>query len=80
MGATLAGKRSLLAERLTGDGLVPLRSALGQHDDAARTLGFAKTSQSVCYRTNHMELLSSPQVSLQLLRWLGSQAQGARSC
>jgi len=80
MGATLAGKRSLLAERLTGDGLVPLRSALGQHDDAARTLGFAKTSQSVCYRTNHMELLSSPQVSLQLLQWLGSQAQGDRSC
>jgi len=80
MGATLAGKRSLLAERLTGDGLVPLRSALGQHDDAARTLGFAKTSQSVCYRTNHMELLSRPEVSLQLLQWLGSKAQGARSC
>jgi hypothetical protein len=80
LGATLAGKRSLLAERLTGDGLVPLRSALGQHDDAARTLGFAKTSQSVCYRTNHMELLSSPQVALQLLQWLGGKAQGARSC
>ncbi|MFZ4479676.1 MAG: esterase/lipase family protein [Rhodoferax sp.] len=68
--ATIAARRSLLADRLTGDGLVPLRSALGQHDDAARTLAFAKTSQSIAYRTNHMELLSSPEVTRQLLQWL----------
>ena len=73
--ATVAGKRSLLAERLTGDGLVPLRSALGQHDDAARTLGFAKSSQSIFYRTNHMELLSRPEVTHQLLQWLDAKAR-----
>ncbi len=70
LAATLAAKSSLLAQRLTGDGLVPLRSALGQHDDPARTLDFTKTSQAIVYRTNHMELLSSPEVTSQILKWL----------
>jgi pimeloyl-ACP methyl ester carboxylesterase len=69
---TVAGKRGLLAERLLGDGLVPLHSALGQHDDAARSLHFAKTSTFIAYRTNHMALLSSPEVGAQLLAWLGA--------
>ncbi len=70
VGATLAAKRSLLADRLTGDGLVPLRSALGQHDDPSRSLVFAADRQSILYRTNHMDLLSSPAVTRQLLQWL----------
>ena len=68
--ATMAAKRSLLAERLTGDGLVPLRSALGQHDDARRSLEFAKSAQWIAYRMNHMQLLHSPEVSAQISRWL----------
>jgi len=68
--ATLAGQRGLLADRLMGDGLVPLHSALGQHDDPARRLVFAKDSQHIVYRTGHLDLLSSPQVAAQLLAWL----------
>ncbi len=68
--AAVAAKRSLVAERLTGDGLVPLRSALGQHDDAQRHLHFAKTSQAIFYRTGHIALLHSPAVTAQLLAWL----------
>lgn len=68
--ATMAAKRGLLADRLTGDGLVPLRSALGQHDDPQRSLHFAKTAQWIAYRTNHMALLSSPALTQQLLAWL----------
>ncbi len=68
--ATTAAQRSPLAERLIGDGLVPLPSALGQHEDPARKLVFAKPSQRVAYGTNHMKLLSSPQVTEQLLKWL----------
>jgi len=68
--ATTAGKRSLLADRLIGDGLVPLHSALGRHADARRTLASAKMSQMVVYRMNHMQLLSSPEVTRQLLHWL----------
>ncbi|AOF84084.1 PGAP1-like family protein [Hydrogenophaga sp. RAC07] len=68
--ATLAPQRGLLADRLTGDGLVPLRSALGQHDEAARKLVFAKDSQCTVYRTGHLELLSSAVVAQQLVQWL----------
>jgi pimeloyl-ACP methyl ester carboxylesterase len=67
---TVAGRRGLLAERLLGDGLVPLHSALGQHDDAAKSLHFAKTSTFIAYRTSHMALLSSPEVAAQLFKWL----------
>ena len=68
--ATTAAKRGALANRLIGDGLVPLHSALGQHDDARRNLVFAKTSQWIAYRMNHMELLSSPEVTRQIVQWL----------
>ena len=70
--ATLAAKRGLLADRLTGDGLVPLRSALGQHDDPERSLAFAANRQSILYRTNHMDLLSREEVTRQILHWLSS--------
>lgn len=68
--ATTAAKRSALADRLIGDGLVPLHSALGEHDDPLRTLGFARPAQHVAYRTSHLALLSSPAVTRQLLQWL----------
>ena len=68
--ATLAAKRSLLADRLIGDGLVPLNSALGVHRDPSHSLVFAKSSQLIVYRTSHMALLGSSEVSEQLLTWL----------
>lgn len=68
--ATTAAKRSLLADRLIGDGLVPLHSALGQHREARHQLAFLPTHTLIVYRTSHMALLGSPQVSQQLLRWL----------
>ncbi len=74
--ATTAAKRSLLAERLVGDGLVPLNSALGQHDDPQRSLVFDKAAPWIAYRMNHMQLLSSPQVTRQLLQWLQPAARG----
>ncbi|HEX5697435.1 MAG TPA: alpha/beta hydrolase, partial [Rhodoferax sp.] len=40
--ATTSAKRSPLADRLVGDGLVPLHSGLGQHDDPQRCLNFAQ--------------------------------------
>jgi pimeloyl-ACP methyl ester carboxylesterase len=67
---TIAAKRSALAERSVGDGLVTLPSALGQHADAARHLKFPKASQTITYRTNHLQLLSSPEVGAQLIKWL----------
>ena len=70
--ATLAAQRGLLAERLTGDGLVPLDSALGQHRDPRRKLAFGPGHQLVLHRTGHLELLGSPEVARQLVAWLGA--------
>jgi len=72
--ATLAEKRSLVSDRLLGDGLVPLRSALGQHDHPSMNLAFAPSSQWIAYRTSHMELLNSPAVNEQILDWLAAKA------
>lgn len=76
--ATLAAKRSPVADRLVGDGLVPLNSALGKHDDPLRGLAFDKTSQVIFYNMNHMELLSRPEISGQLLKWLENEASEAK--
>ncbi len=72
LAATLAGQRSMLAERLVGDGLVPLRSALGQHDRPEHQLAFAAQRQRIVYRTGHLDLLNSPKVAQQLLDWLAT--------
>ena len=68
--ATTAAKRSNAADRLVGDGLVPLHSALGQHTEPERCLHFDKNKQLIAYRMNHLALLNSPEVTQQLLTWL----------
>ncbi|MDI1246255.1 MAG: alpha/beta hydrolase [Rhodoferax sp.] len=68
--ATTAAKRSPVADRLLGDGLVPLPSALGENDTPSRTLLFAKANQMIVYRTSHLALLTNPAVTRQVLAWL----------
>lgn len=70
--ATLAARRSPVAERLVGDGLVPLHSALGIHDDAGRGLGFAKDQQAVFHRLGHLALLGDAGVARQLEQWMAA--------
>jgi len=68
--ATTASEPGFLADRLVGDGLVPVDSALGRHGDAPRDLGFAAEAQKIEYGMNHLGLLSSPDVARQMVRWL----------
>ncbi|MFN9728600.1 esterase/lipase family protein [Acidovorax sp.] len=68
--ATLSPQRSPAARVLLGDGLVPVRSALGVHDDPARVLGFSKSRQAVFYQLGHVALLGDARVARQLARWL----------
>jgi len=72
--ATTAARRSLLADRLIGDGLVPLHSALGRHPDARRNLEFGENRQWIGYRMSHKGLLSSAEVGSRILRWLAPDA------
>lgn len=74
MAATLATRRSLLSDRVIGDGLVPLDSALGEHADPDRSLGFPKSHRSIGYQMGHLELLHRPEVYAQLRAWLGDDA------
>ncbi len=68
--AVLAAKRGLLSDRLVGDGLVPLDSALGRHRDVDRSLKIPKSCQWVGHGLGHRDLLCHPDVYLQVRRWL----------
>jgi len=59
-----------LRDRLLGDGLVQMSSALGRHQESSLTLSFPEERQWVGYGMNHMELLSHPEVYEQIRRWL----------
>ena len=63
---------------LFGDGMVPLNSALGRHEDPALTLAFAPSRQWVGYGVNHWELLSQPAVYKQIRRWIASPRKPSR--
>ncbi|NND60595.1 MAG: hypothetical protein HKN49_10035 [Gammaproteobacteria bacterium] len=68
--AIRAAEHAGLSERLIGDGLVPLDSALGLHRDATRSLAIPGERQLIAYRTGHLGLLSHPEVYAQLSLWL----------
>jgi pimeloyl-ACP methyl ester carboxylesterase len=76
MAATTGKKPGDLRDRLLGDGLVPVSSALGRHKDSRRSLSFPKSRQWIGYGMTHMDLLGRPEVSDQILRWFAS-ASGA---
>ena len=58
-------------DRLFGDGLVPLASALGRHALAERTLRFEEANQWIGYGLNHWDVLDHPDVYARLRFWLG---------
>jgi pimeloyl-ACP methyl ester carboxylesterase len=59
-----------LSDRLIGDGIVPLASALGRHANPRLALTFDESRQWVAYGINHLDLLSRPEVYAQIKRWL----------
>jgi hypothetical protein len=67
--ATLGRRSGDLKDRLMGDGLVPLPSALGRGGRTAPSL-FAPEAQWVSYSTGHLDLLERPAVYAQIRRWL----------
>jgi hypothetical protein len=57
-------------KRLRGDGLVPVDSALGRHEQSARCLDFAPQDIHIAYGCDHFDLLSSAAVGDRLQAWL----------
>ncbi len=70
LAASLGAQGGELKEKLLGDGLVPLDSALGRHADPARTLAFPAQRQWVAYGMNHLDLLDRTEVYERLKEWL----------
>jgi pimeloyl-ACP methyl ester carboxylesterase len=56
-------RRSLAADKLSGDGLVSINSALGVH------LGLGAGSTEVFFKMNHMQLLGRPEVKARLIQF-----------
>ena len=70
--ATTGDSTEGLRSKLLGDGLVPLASALGEHDDPARCLPVPGSRRLIVTGCNHLALLDRQEVYQQLRRWLGA--------
>jgi len=70
MAATLAKKPSRIHERLIGDGLVPVDSALGRSRNPATTLKIPDNCQWLGFETGHIEMLGRTELYKQLHDWL----------
>lgn len=68
--ATLGVREDSPAARLLGDGLVPLDSALGRHDEVDRCLSFDESNSWTAYGMNHLDLLGRAEVYERMARWL----------
>lgn len=70
VGATIGDAQGSPADSILGDGLVPLRSALGRHTNKRLSLNFPESNLWVGHGMNHMDLLDNMEVYTQLKRWL----------
>lgn len=68
--ATTGRQAGDLKDRLIGDGLVPLGSALGRHKEAGRNLSFPESRQWIGYEMGHLDLLGRAEVYERIRRWL----------
>ena len=61
-----------IRDRLLGDGVIPMDTALGRHHDPARTLRFPAKRQFVAFGIHHLDLLSRIEVYDKIRHWLGA--------
>ncbi|NBB84830.1 MAG: hypothetical protein GVY12_01220 [Bacteroidetes bacterium] len=70
LAATQGARRGDLKDRMLGDGLVPLDSALGRHPNPEMALQVPPTNQHIMYDTHHFALLHHPEVYRQIHIWM----------
>lgn len=74
--ATTASASTLANRRMPGDGLVPVASALGEHDRAALSLHIPSSRKWIAWGCGHLDLLASPAVYRRIRHWIGAAAKG----
>ncbi|PIP80552.1 MAG: hypothetical protein COW84_04645 [Gammaproteobacteria bacterium CG22_combo_CG10-13_8_21_14_all_40_8] len=62
-----------MTDEFLGDGLVSLKSALGQHKNKQYQLEYPEGNFKIISNCTHMDLLSNPNVSAVLASWLADQ-------
>lgn len=70
--AITSKKPNILSHSLLGDGLVSVKSALGQHKKSAMCLHFPEDHTWVGHNINHIDLLNHPDIYEILKKWLAS--------
>jgi pimeloyl-ACP methyl ester carboxylesterase len=68
--ADLGKATASVSPRILGDGLVDVKSALGQHRDPTKNLNFEELNTWVAYESSHLDLLSSPKIYAKMKTWL----------
>lgn len=68
--ASMSKEPGLVGDRLVGDGLVTVPSALGQHANSEYQLEFAEGRTETGYGMNHFDLLNRPEVYAKLNDWI----------
>ena len=76
--ATLSTHSTGTRARWIGDGLVPVPSALGQHEDPQRSLHLPASHRHVFTRLGHMDLLTDVQVFARVREWLATRDRQPR--
>lgn len=72
--ASTGNKTGDLKDRLLGDGLVLLNSALGRHREARRRLNFPEAHQWIGYGMNHLDLLNRHEVYERIREWMSTNS------
>jgi pimeloyl-ACP methyl ester carboxylesterase len=70
IGASIGTRAGDVKDRLVGDGVVPLDSALGYNKDPHRCLAFPQSQQWAGYNMGHADLLDRPEVYQKIKEWL----------
>ncbi len=68
--ATLAKESSKIGDKLIGDGLVTLESALGKHKNSAFNLAFPVENQRIIRNIGHTDLLNNSEVYKIIKEWI----------
>ncbi|MBF0231108.1 MAG: hypothetical protein HQK63_16180 [Desulfamplus sp.] len=69
--AAVNKEQDTAGDNFIGDGLVPVNSALGYHENCAFNLKYPKDNQWIGRNMNHMELLNREDVYKVIKKWVG---------
>ncbi len=73
--AIAAMAREGLGDPWPSDGLVPVDSALGRHEDPGLTLPLPESQRWVLHGVHHFDLLGHPDAYEKIKEWMGSETQ-----